>query len=775
MNSLHLTLERQLPLLKALCNKCYSLSSLYRYVAIVSFFLYFITYSIAQTKNIDSLKEKLDKTIGVERVDLLNLLSGELIHFEQNLALKYAIEADSLSKVLNYEKGSSLAYSNLGVVNKEAGNYDKSLQLLKKGLEISQEIDEQSIVSSILFETGIVNYRMGDYEIALSNFGTALKYYESANDKAWIASVKNEIGNVNLFQSNYSTALEYYFEALRIREDLKDFEKKAQTLNNIGLVYMYQKNLDEALNYLKQSLKLKEKYGDDKTIARSHNNVGLIYEEKGEWHEALDSYFKALEYLKPETDQSTITTVENNIGLVYNGMGEYDKALFYLKKSLKAKEEMGEKMDIAQSLTSIGKTYHQKADYQQAITYGGKGLEFAFEINSKKEIHEAASILYLAYEQFGDYKNALKYHVISEDYKDSLRNESQSKEIGRLEAKYAYDKQMAEEEKIRLKSEKEDELKQARQRIIIISSFALLGILFVAAIFYVKSLGNKNKVITQQNEELEAVLDNLQRTQTKLIQSEKMASLGILTAGIAHEINNPINFVYAGINSLLRDFEDIEPIITEISKIKPDSDNLAEKIKLIERLKEENYFDEAYQAIPAIISDIKLGADRTAEIIKGLRTFSSVDKGEMKYSDIHEGIEMSLLLLKGKFKNRIEIIKDYDKEVNELKCYPGKMNQVYLNLLSNAIDAISEEGKIWIKTKAKNGSILISVKDDGCGISKEDETKLYDPFYTTKPVGQGTGLGLSISYGIVQEHNGEIKVISEPGKGSEFIITLPTN
>ena len=541
MNSLHLTLERQLPLLKALCNKCYSLSSLYRYVAIVSFFLYFITYSIAQTKNIDSLKEKLDKTIGVERVDLLNLLSGELIHFEQNLALKYAIEADSLSKVLNYEKGSSLAYSNLGVVNKEAGNYDKSLQLLKKGLEISQEIDEQSIVSSILFETGIVNYRMGDYEIALSNFGTALKYYESANDKAWIASVKNEIGNVNLFQSNYSTALEYYFEALRIREDLKDFEKKAQTLNNIGLVYMYQKNLDEALNYLKQSLKLKEKYGDDKTIARSHNNVGLIYEEKGEWHEALDSYFKALEYLKPETDQSTITTVENNIGLVYNGMGEYDKALFYLKKSLKAKEEMGEKMDIAQSLTSIGKTYHQKADYQQAITYGGKGLEFAFEINSKKEIHEAASILYLAYEQFGDYKNALKYHVISEDYKDSLRNESQSKEIGRLEAKYAYDKQMAEEEKIRLKSEKEDELKQARQRIIIISSFALLGILFVAAIFYVKSLGNKNKVITQQNEELEAVLDNLQRTQTKLIQSEKMASLGILTAGIEHEINNPIN------------------------------------------------------------------------------------------------------------------------------------------------------------------------------------------------------------------------------------------
>ncbi len=738
------------------------------YVFLLNFFI-----ANAQVKNIDSLKKELNEIEGKERVDLLNLLVSELIFSNQNQAFKYAEEADSMANMLGYKTGSCLAYKNLGKIKKEAGNYSESLEFFEKGLRLSKEIDDQSIANSILFEKGIVNYKMGDYEIALDNFNEALEYYESFNDKAWIANVKNELGNVNLFQSNYSKALEYYLEALKIREELNDFEKKAQTLNNIGLVYMYQQSYYQALDYLKQSLELKTKFGDNKTIANSYNNLGLVYELKKDLNEALNSYFKALEYLNPETDQSTITTVEGNIGLIYGGMGDYDKALFYLKKSLKAKEQMGEKADIAQSLTSIGKTYRQKADYQQAITYGTKGLTQAFEIKSKKEIQEAAENLYLTYEKFGDYKNALKFHVVSENYKDSLRNEIQAKEIGRLEAKYAYDKQKIEDEKLRLEKEQNDKLEEARERIIIISAFALLGILFIVAIFYVKSLGRKNKVITEQNEEQEAILNTLQIAHTRLVQSEKMASLGVLTAGIAHEINNPINFVYAGINSLLRDFEDIGPVINEISKLNPNGEDLKEKLEQIKQLKQENYFDEAIEAIPEIIKDIKIGADRTAEIVKGLRSFSRIDKGEMKYANIHEGIDMTLILLKNSYKNHIEIVKNYDENLTALKCYPGKMNQVFLNLLSNAIDAIPDKGTIWITTKKEENKAIIKVKDNGSGISKEAEAKLYDPFFTTKPVGQGTGLGLSITYGIIKEHNGEIKVNSKPGQGSEFLIILP--
>ncbi len=281
--------------------------------------------------------------------------------------------------------------------------------------------------------------------------------------------------------------------------------------------------------------------------------------------------------------------------------------------------------------------------------------------------------------------------------------------------------------------------------------------------------------LSEKNEELHTTLEENKRIQNKLVQSEKMASLGVLSAGIAHEINNPINFVYAGINSLLRDFEDIEPVISEVSTIDVNSPNLKEKLETIQKLKEDNYFDEAIEAIPEIIKDIKLGADRTAEIVKGLRNFTRMDQNTYEKLNINQGLETSLLLLKNKYKNRIEIIKDYDSKVPELLCYPGKINQAFLNILSNAVDAIPDKGTIWISTHSKEDHIDISIKDSGCGIPKDIQTKIFDPFFTTKAVGEGTGLGLSITFGIIEDHFGTIDVISEENYGSEFIIKLPLN
>lgn len=290
---------------------------------------------------------------------------------------------------------------------------------------------------------------------------------------------------------------------------------------------------------------------------------------------------------------------------------------------------------------------------------------------------------------------------------------------------------------------------------------------------YNEEIKTINEEVHSKNEELTSTLEEIKRIQNQLVQSEKMASLGVLSAGIAHEINNPINFVYAGINSLLRDFKDIEPIINEVSKINPDTDDLQMKIRKIQELKEEYYFDEAFEAIPEIIKDIKIGADRTAEIVKGLKSFSRVDKTELQTLNIHEGLDTSLLLLKNKYKNHIDVIKEYDNQIPLIKCYPGKINQAFLNIISNAIDSITEKGKIWITTEYQKNKIQITIKDDGCGMPKEMQEKVFDPFFTTKPVGKGTGLGLSITYGIIKDHNGKISVKSEQHKGSEFTIILP--
>jgi len=249
-----------------------------------------------------------------------------------------------------------------------------------------------------------------------------------------------------------------------------------------------------------------------------------------------------------------------------------------------------------------------------------------------------------------------------------------------------------------------------------------------------------------------------------------MASLGQLVAGIAHEINNPVNFISAGVESLNTNLEEIGQVLDIYHKITPL--NVGTKLKEIEKLKEKIEYREAIKEIEKLIVSIKNGTKRTTEIVKGLRTFSRLDKDIIKTADIHEGLDSTLILLYNKYKNRIRIFKNYG-DLPLIECYPGQLHQIFMNILSNAVDAIENTGTISITTSIVNGLIRISIKDSGRGIPENLKEKIFEPFYTTKEVGMGTGLGLSISHGIIEKHNGRIDVKSEVEKGSEFIITLP--
>ena len=274
------------------------------------------------------------------------------------------------------------------------------------------------------------------------------------------------------------------------------------------------------------------------------------------------------------------------------------------------------------------------------------------------------------------------------------------------------------------------------------------------------------------NRELVKTLDDLKQAQSQLVQSEKMASLGQLVAGIAHEINNPVNFISAGVDSLSTNLEEIRQVLEIYHKI--NESNVAEKLKEIEELKQRVEYKEAIREINKLIESIKNGTVRTTEIVKGLRTFSRLDEDILKTADIHEGIDSTLILLRNRYKNRIEIIRDYG-DLPQVECYPGQLNQVFMNILSNAVDAIDDKGTITISTSLKNNNICISIKDSGNGIPENLLEKIFDPFFTTKGVGKGTGLGLSISQSIIEKHKGTIEVKSKPGKGTEFIIELPVS
>ncbi len=277
--------------------------------------------------------------------------------------------------------------------------------------------------------------------------------------------------------------------------------------------------------------------------------------------------------------------------------------------------------------------------------------------------------------------------------------------------------------------------------------------------------------LNEINEELNSTLENLRQTQGQLVQSEKMASLGQLTAGVAHEINNPINFVSAGIDSLSVNYSELNELLNLYKALKPNEDTFA-KLSEIEKLKKELDLDYLLEEIPQLLKSVKSGAQRTTEIVRSLRNFTRLDEENLKQANLEEGLESTLVILRNKFKERIKINRQYS-QISEISCYPGQLNQVFMNIISNAIQAIEGEGTITLKTEENAQNVTIYISDTGKGMPEEVKNRIFEPFYTTKEVGEGTGLGLSITYGIIEKHKGSIEVVSKAGEGTTFIIRLP--
>ncbi len=271
------------------------------------------------------------------------------------------------------------------------------------------------------------------------------------------------------------------------------------------------------------------------------------------------------------------------------------------------------------------------------------------------------------------------------------------------------------------------------------------------------------KALKDKIKELEEANIEIRDTQAKLVHTAKMASVGQLVAGVAHELNNPIGFIYSNMTHL-RDYS--QKVMNLVDQLEKDPKSMAELKKKID-------YDYIKKDMPKLIQSCEDGARRTRDIVLGLRNFSRLEEAQLKEVDIHEGLDNTLRLLTGEIKNRIQIEKNYGS-LPLVLCYPSQLNQVFMNILSNAAQAIEGSGTIWIDTEAPDGeSIKITIRDSGRGMSKATVEKIFDPFFTTKSMGRGTGLGLSISYGIIQKHGGDIHVESEPGKGTEFVIILP--
>ncbi|WP_347157825.1 tetratricopeptide repeat protein [Pontibacter chitinilyticus] len=707
------------------------------------------TLAFAQAATtLDSLQQLLATTRDTTRVNVLLELSKAYNGEDKAKAIAYAQQALKLAQQQHFLRGEAYALKSLGLAYVAEGNYPQVLGYWQQSLNIFQRLGDKVGESNMLNNMGVVYSIQGWDAKAIEFYLKALKAGEASGDKLRISTALINIG-AQYYQnpSTFHKALPYYLKALPLSKALGDQLSLGTLMVNIGEIYLEQHEDKKALGYFEEAIRILDASGNKDKVAYTLNNVGKIFTRRGELNKAMEQHQKA---------RRIATTASANL-------------------------------ELAQTLNFIGNLQLRLKRPAQALATFRQAMNVARELGANYELKDAYAGLAQAYSRQEDFRNAYTYQNQLLTLKDTLYNAETNKKINNLQANYESEKKQGQIDLL-TKDKKLQQLSLQREQVMRNALLAVLGLSIIIALVLLlnyrnkakanKLLQNKNEEINAQKEEiavqrdhLEQTYHNLVNTQEQLVQSEKMASLGQLTAGVAHEINNPINFVSAGIDSLRANFADIMKVVNGYLALKPDADNRV-PLQQLEQLKKELEVDELIEESEQLLSSIKNGATRTKEIVKSLKNFSRLDESSLKKADIHEGLDSTLVILNNQLKGRIKIVKNYG-DLQEINCYPGQLNQVFMNILNNAAQAIQGEGTIAIKTYTEDDYAVIKIRDTGPGMSEEVRKHIFEPFFTTKDVGEGTGLGLSITYGIIEKHHGKIDVTSEPGVGTEFTIRIP--
>ncbi|HEV7914135.1 MAG TPA: ATP-binding protein [Albitalea sp.] len=288
-----------------------------------------------------------------------------------------------------------------------------------------------------------------------------------------------------------------------------------------------------------------------------------------------------------------------------------------------------------------------------------------------------------------------------------------------------------------------------------------------------QAVGERTHSLTQANQALQAEISERKQLEAQLVQSEKLASIGQLAAGVAHEINNPIGYIFSNFTTLEKYLDDLFEVLSAYEAAEAGVAS-AEPAAALKALRERVQLEFLKEDAPALMLESREGIERVRQIVQDLKDFSRVDSGqEWQLADLHKGIDSTLNIVASEVRYKADVVKEYG-ELPAVECLPSQINQVVMNLVVNAAHAIGPaRGRITIRTGTDGDEVWFEVSDTGCGIAPQNLSRIFDPFFTTKPIGQGTGLGLALSYGVVRKHGGRIDVRSQPGEGSHFRVVLP--
>jgi len=601
-------------------------------------------------------------------------------------------------------------------------NVDSSLFYSEQALHLAEQIHSPKNEAGALYAIGSSYRRMGEIPKGLDFIYKGLQISTDNRDSQGLASGYTNMGLIHFDLDEYITAINNFQVALKVREQLHDSDQQVYLLMRIAYAYSKNKQSDSASAYMQKAI--------------------------DEWNKLkLTDYFNGL-YFELIGE---IEFASNNRGLAFD----------YLNKSIQINQKNNFLLTGSIAHIVIAGFYKESGQIDSAIFHAKQGLVEAKIYGAKKRVLEASSTLAELYEQ-KDAREALYYRKVYDSANEELYGRKKVEDLQKILS--------AEQER-----QRESELQKIAYRNKIRQYSLLLGLGAILIIAFLLFRNNRHKqkaniVLQQQKAKVETTLQELRTTQAQLIQSEKMASLGELTAGIAHEIQNPLNFVnnFSEVNKEL-----IEEVKSEKLKDKSERDDEVE--------------NQLLNDIEQNLEKISYHGKRADAIVKGMLQHSRTSSGQKELTDINalcdEYLRLAYHGLRAKDKTfKAEIKTDFDNSVGKLNIVLQDIGRVILNLINNAFYAVNErwnadgersEAVVCVSTKKLDGKILISVKDNGNGIPKNIVDKVFQPFFTTKPTGLGTGLGLSLAYDTIKAHGGEIKIKTREGEGSEFTVELP--
>jgi signal transduction histidine kinase len=579
-----------------------------------------------------------------------------------------------------------------------------AIDYAEKALSEATIINSGKLIGESKLTLGTCYNILGIDKESIAYLNDALATFIKLNEKKKTAETLFIIGNIYYYSSVYEMAMKNYRQVSFLGQELGDTLLSIEGAIGQGSVYGNINKYDSAMILFNESFLLAREIGDQATEVQSLLYIGDVYLFSGRPQPALEKYAEVENrYDLRKVNPKLVITLYNSFTLAFINTGDLKNAKLYSSKSMEA-------------LGSNPRKVHLSDYYLNR-----------FRIDSAEK----------------NYASALKNYINFKEYSDSVNNSELRKTLANFNI--LYELKQKEGEVTRLKNENTlKDFKIRQKRIENFGGVTLVLLLFVILYQMLRNnrkIREKNLVLQSQGEELEAILANLRNIQDQLIQSEKMAAIGVLASGVSHEINNPLNYILGSVQYIKEHCKEPRSGVGS----------------------ETDFYIEA----------ISIGAEKISSIVAGLNRFSRKGESYQMAANLHEIADTCFLMLNHLTFDRIEIKKEYSEIPCIIYCDASKLHQCLLSLLLNAVQSIESAGIITFRTGIVGKKIKVTIEDNGCGISSDILPRIFDPFFTTKDPGEGVGLGLSITYKIIREFNGTIDIKSDIGKGTTVIVTFP--